>query len=270
MGTSNWQNIPFCVEVLRRISPESVLDVGVGFGRWGFSIREFLEAWAGRPLTIQWKLRVDGIEVFSPAIALYHRSIYNHLYEGDAYDVMASLVEPYDLVIFGDVLEHFTPERARAVLQRATEIGRHVLLVIPLGPEWPQDEQYGNPFERHLSEWSAGLICSEWPVLRHRLFRDYLGRIFGVFIITRREQDRLAFDLQSESSDGLAALEFEREQALAFIAQEKSVGDVRVALQQWQERLEYAVPRKPKVQIRLRNLAARGETGCSQAATEII
>jgi len=119
---------------------------------------------------------------------------------------------------------------------RATEIGRHVLLVIPLGPEWPQDEQYGNPFERHLSEWSAGLICSEWPVLRHRLFRDYLGRIFGVFIITRREQDRLAFDLQSESSDGLAALEFEREQALAFIAQEKSVGDVRVALQQWQER----------------------------------
>lgn len=70
---------------------------------------------------------------------------------------MASLVEPYDLVIFGDVLEHFTPERARAVFQRATEIGRHVLL----DPEWPQDEQYGNPFERHLSEWSAGLICSE-------------------------------------------------------------------------------------------------------------
>lgn len=61
--------------MLRRINLESVLDVGVGFGRWGFSIREFLEAWAGRPLTIQWKLRIDVIEAFSPAIAPHHRSI---------------------------------------------------------------------------------------------------------------------------------------------------------------------------------------------------
>ncbi len=29
---------------------------------------------------------------------------------------------------------------------------------------------------------------------------------------------------------------------------------MRVALQRWQERLEYVIPRKPKVQIRLRNI----------------
>jgi SAM-dependent methyltransferase len=264
MGTSNWQNIPFCIEMIRRIDPESVLDVGVGFGRWGFAAREFLEAWAGRPLMSQWRLRVDGIEAFASAIAPYHRTIYSHLYEGDALEVMTALHEQYDLVIFGDVLEHFTQERARMALRRAMEIGRYILLVLPLGSEWPQDEQYGNVYERHLSEWSADQICSEWPVLRRRLFRDYLGRPFGVFVIGAREPDRMIFDLRSESAPGIAAVaEFERDQTLAFAAQERTVAEVRAAWQHWQCQLEVAVPAKNKGQIGLKNI---GKSACASGS----
>ena len=264
MGTSNWQNIPFCIQMLRRIDPESILDVGVGFGRWGFTGREFLEAWAGRPLMSQWKLRIDGIEAFPPAITPYHKAIYSHLYEGDAFEVMSSHPDPYDLIIFGDVLEHFTQERARAVLRRAMEIGRHILLVVPLGSEWPQEEQYGNSFERHLSEWSADQICSEWPVLRRRLFRDYLGRIFGVFVITAREPDRMAFDLRSELANGLAAdAEFDREQVLDFAAQEKPVEEVRAAWQRWQHQLACAVPAERRIVVGLKNT---GKSACSSGS----
>jgi hypothetical protein len=264
MGTSNWQNIPFCIEMIRRVKPESILDVGVGFGRWGFAAREFLEAWSGRPLMSQWRLRVDGIEAFSASIAPYHRTIYNHLYEGEALEVMTAFREQYDLVIFGDVLEHFTQERARRVLRRATEISRYVMLVLPLGSEWPQDEQYGNVFERHLSEWSADEICSEWPVLRSRLFRDYLGRPFGVFVIGAHEPDRMVFDLRSEPASALvAAAEFEREQALAFAAQEKTVAQVRIAWQQWQRQLEGALPANRRVEIELKNI---GKSACSSGS----
>ena len=42
MGTSNWQNLSFCVDLIRYVSPKSVLDVGVGFGRWGMICREYL------------------------------------------------------------------------------------------------------------------------------------------------------------------------------------------------------------------------------------
>ncbi len=265
MGTSNWQNIPFCIEMIRRINPESILDVGVGFGRWGFAAREFLEAWAGRPLMSQWRLRVDGIEAFSSAIAPYHRTIYSRLYEGDALEVMTAFREQYDLVIFGDVLEHFTEERARMALRRATEISRYTLLVLPLGSEWPQDEQYGNVFERHLSEWSADQICSEWPVLRRRLFRDYLGRTFGVFVIGAHEPDRMLFDLRSEPLQELAtAADFEREQALAFAAQEKTAAEVRTALQHWQSQLEIAVPARHKVEVGLKNTGKSARSSGSE------
>ena len=47
-GTGNYQNLGEAVEWLRAINPSSVLDVGAGFGRWGFLIREFLEVWIGR------------------------------------------------------------------------------------------------------------------------------------------------------------------------------------------------------------------------------
>ena len=182
MGTSSWQNIPFCVELMRRINAASVLDVGVGFGRWGFLSREFLEAWNGRPLMPDWTVRVDGIEAFTPAITPYHRCFYNRIYEGDATLVLPSLTDRYDLVIFGDVLEHFTKAGAESVMDAALRLGRYVLLVIPLGRDWPQDEQYGNSFERHLSEWSAEEILRSWPVLRWRRFRDYLNRDRGVFL----------------------------------------------------------------------------------------
>ena len=35
MGTSNWENIPYCIVIIRKVNPRKVLDVGVGFGRWG-------------------------------------------------------------------------------------------------------------------------------------------------------------------------------------------------------------------------------------------
>src|SRR5262249_26837941 len=35
VGSSNWQQIPFAVEALLELAPLRVLDLGVGFGRWG-------------------------------------------------------------------------------------------------------------------------------------------------------------------------------------------------------------------------------------------
>lgn len=43
MGTSNWQHISDCIEIIRDINPKTILDVGTGFGRWGILSREFLE-----------------------------------------------------------------------------------------------------------------------------------------------------------------------------------------------------------------------------------
>jgi hypothetical protein len=41
MGTSNWQNIPYAFESIIRIEPNRVLEIGVGYSRWGTMARKF-------------------------------------------------------------------------------------------------------------------------------------------------------------------------------------------------------------------------------------
>lgn len=249
MGTSSWEGIAVCVELIRRIDPQSVLDVGVGFGRWGFVCREFLEAWNGRPLIKDWKILIDGIEAFQPYLAPYHRVLYDHIFEGNALDILASMRAHYDCVILGDVLEHFTKEDAFRVMDAALSISRHILLMIPIGKDWPQDEQYGNPFEKHLSEWSCAEILGKWPVLRWRLFHDYINRERGVFLITPHEKDRLAFDLRIPLYS--ADLEFERAQAQAAADQESSITQIRGRLAQYMDWLQKGLI--PRRYLHLRN-----------------
>ena len=154
MGTSNWQNIPFCVEALMRIAPQRVLDVGVGFGRWGIIVREFCDVWYGRVSEQQWSVHVEGIEAFKNNIASYHKAFYNKIYYGDAREVILKLDSSWDVVIFGDVLEHFERDTGEMLLNWCLDRSEYVMVNVPLGPEWPQQEMYQNPYEKHLSEWN--------------------------------------------------------------------------------------------------------------------
>lgn len=180
MGTSNWQNIPFCIDIFRKFVPKSILDVGVGFGRWGILAHEFLDVWYDRDSPKEWQIRVEGIEVFKEAISSYHYSFYNKIYFGDAFAILPKL-KPFDLVILGDVLEHFTPQKAEMVLNQSKVIGKFVMLIIPLGYNWHQDVKYGNPFEAHKSIWTDSQFATQ-DLLNKKLFQDFSGRPFGVYL----------------------------------------------------------------------------------------
>ena len=84
MGTSNWQNISFCINVIRRILPQKILDAGVGFGRWGILCREFLEVWDGKTHSSDWKLQIDGVEIFKSNIEEYHNFFYSRIFNETA------------------------------------------------------------------------------------------------------------------------------------------------------------------------------------------
>jgi hypothetical protein len=43
----DWQLVPFCLEALRDLAPQRVLDVGVALGCWGLLIRECCEVQQG-------------------------------------------------------------------------------------------------------------------------------------------------------------------------------------------------------------------------------
>ncbi|MEF2965958.1 methyltransferase domain-containing protein [Paenibacillus sp. M1] len=186
MGTSNWQNLSHCVELIRRAAPSSVLDVGVGFGRWGMICREFLDVWQGRVHREQWSTRIEGIEIFLKNVDEYHPYFYNKIHIADAYELLTRrILGHYDLIILGDVLEHFDKERATALLTACLESGRYVLLNIPIGTDWPQGSEYGNDYERHRSEWTMEEL-DRYPFVSKQKFKDYIERDFAVYLFQGR------------------------------------------------------------------------------------
>jgi SAM-dependent methyltransferase len=191
MGTSNWQNISYCIELIRELSPRSVLDIGAGYGRWGILCREFLDVWEGRTYPESWTTRIDGVEGFPRNISEYHHYFYSSIECSDAASWLGRLQFHYDLVILGDVLEHFEQDAGREVLEKCLTKSNYVLLSIPLGLNWPQDTRDNNDFERHRSVWHARDFSG--PSLRARkIFRDYIGRPFGVFLLSRDDEFRFS------------------------------------------------------------------------------
>ena len=91
-------------------------------------------------------LVMDAVEIFTPNIGWHqlekkYRRVFNADIHGLTYDY-------YDLIIFGDVLEHMSIDKAQAVLEYA----KHHCIDIIVGVPWlyPQGELYGNPYERHI------------------------------------------------------------------------------------------------------------------------
>ncbi len=199
MGTSNWQQIPYCIDAMMRIAPQRVLDIGVGFGRWGMITREFCDVWYGRILPPDWKVHVEGVEAFPKNINAYHSHFYDKVHIGDLRDLLPTFKDRWNLIIFGDVIEHFEKRDATQLLRWAVELSDYVLVNVPLGDNWQQDEPYDNPYERHLSQWAAEEF-EPFFLRRREFFRDYIDRPSGTFILSQTDPRRLTDQLFSRAT----------------------------------------------------------------------
>ena len=135
-----------------KFKPNKVLDIGIGFGKWGSLFREYLDIYQGRYHKEDWIKQIDGIEAFEPYIKDHQKYIYSNLYIGDAYEVIGKL-DNYDYIYIGDCLEHFERDKAEEMLQKLRKKTNNLLLCVPLTNRWPQDEILDNPYEKHLSIW---------------------------------------------------------------------------------------------------------------------
>lgn len=117
-----------------------VLDVGAGAGI-------FADLLAGRVEFI------DAVEIFEPYVDQFNlRDKYRNVYIGDFQD-LPCYNNSYDVVIMGDVLEHFKHNDAMKVWDKARRIAGKSGLVVMSTPivYWPQGEENGNIHEAHLS-----------------------------------------------------------------------------------------------------------------------
>lgn len=156
------------LDMVLTLDPATILDVGPGWGIWVDLLRPwFAEA------------EFDCIEIYEPYVDRYHLDVrYDLVMVGDVRDLAKPDFIDYDLVIFGDVLEHMDKVDAVAVVAKL--LTRWALVSIPLGP-MPQ-EGTDNPYEEHLSTWTVEDVLSVFPV-RYPYYAE-VDR--GVFLLEKK------------------------------------------------------------------------------------
>lgn len=155
MPTSHYKQIPAIIETAIALNPRSILEVGIGCGKYGALLREYLTVW--EHYFEPWgsvALRIDGIEIHplyqsSPAWACY-----DAVTVGDAREIVPQLAERYDMALMVDVLEHFSPAEGAALVAALIEKASALLIGVPAF-FIPTVEVWGNPHEIHRSEWTA-------------------------------------------------------------------------------------------------------------------
>lgn len=167
MPVSTSIHITHCLQYIINLGPRSILDVGCGFGLWGFLCREYLDVMEERVQPDSWRIRIDGLELFEPYIQPHQRALYTNIIIGDVRD-LAPAVDEYDLIIAGDVIEHLDKTDGERVIELLYEKAKRALLVnIPLGEGWDHPERHGNPGELHRSQWTADDFLAYPNIAQH-------------------------------------------------------------------------------------------------------
>lgn len=110
----------------------TILDVGACDGKWRRLLPDYVN--------------MDAVEIFEPNFERI-KPMYRYAFHKDIAEME---YDWYDLIIFGDVIEHMDVPKAQKVLEYAKPRCRDMVVAVPF--LYIQDEIYGNPWERHIQE----------------------------------------------------------------------------------------------------------------------
>ena len=130
------------------------LDVGAGDGKWSGLLGNYLV--------------MDACEIYLPNI--WENNLerkYRNVYNADIYDLRYGY---YDLIIFGDVIEHMGVRRAQAVIEYALPRCKDLIVAVPY--LYAQGKLYGNEYERHVQDdLTPEIFAARYPQLKILLNR---------------------------------------------------------------------------------------------------
>jgi SAM-dependent methyltransferase len=150
MPSSDFNMIPKVLSVVLAIEPDSILDVGVGNGRYGHLFRECFDWNWGRIEKNAWELMLCGVEIDPTYLTPVHEYVYDKIFVCDWFNF--EVQRQFDLIFLGDVLEHWPDGKWRQALEKAKELSKYTIVV---SPNWKgslaQQSWHGHHQEKHWS-----------------------------------------------------------------------------------------------------------------------
>lgn len=170
MPSSRYDAIPFVLDLVVQYQPKSILDIGIGTGKYGMLFREYLDIWNVDKPYKKRSLYLIGIEAFAeydnPVWQVYDKvvieDVRNLASNNASLLFMDKIKVNFDLLFMGDVIEHFEKEEAKHIIGKLNH--KHIIIVTPL-TVLEQGMVYNNEFEIHRSEWKH----QDFPNLEHRI-----------------------------------------------------------------------------------------------------
>jgi SAM-dependent methyltransferase len=153
--------------VIPQIRGSSILDVGCGYGKWGFLAKKYFWQTMDGDFTSQ--PIVYGLELFYKHLqTVKHHKIYDELINADALNLPFK-DNVFDTTIATEVLEHLEKNDGRQFLDEIERVSRRCLIISTPNYEDLREGREGvdgyNPYEAHRSHWTlkelrrAGFLC---------------------------------------------------------------------------------------------------------------
>ncbi|GAB6164115.1 hypothetical protein JCM19992_01150 [Thermostilla marina] len=163
MPTSEPRTLSVVHDIILRLAPASVIDVGVGHGKTGVLVREFTDIWAKNYHRESWQTKIYGIEAFAD----YRNALWDYAYDkvivGDAAECLPQLPDA-DLIVVLDVWEHFQRDYGERFREMCLAKADYLLVCTPIEVH-EQGAVFDNEYERHVSEWTP----DDFRDVKHRL-----------------------------------------------------------------------------------------------------
>jgi hypothetical protein len=169
MPYSSRENDDFVFNFVHNNNIRWVLDIGPGAGKYYDILNPIVDG-------------IDAVEVWEPYIERFDlKSKYGFIYNRDFAGMHPLDFGHYDLVIFGDVLEHMDREDSIYAWDLAKRIAKWGIISVPI-IHYPQGESDGNPYEVHVQEHlTPEEIRETYGPFKHEALYDITGTFIKRF-----------------------------------------------------------------------------------------
>lgn len=139
----------------------TILDIGAGWGKY----RDLLPEYLAMDACEAWRANIRDENLWGR---------YRYVHHGTIQSLVDDIVDAYDVLIFGDVLEHLDVTDAQTVIRKASFWCSDMFVVVPYLYE--QSEEHGNHYERHLQpDLTPDVMAARYPQLRLIAEHNELG-----------------------------------------------------------------------------------------------